>query len=132
MIYYRVALRSGQTTTWRWKSSLLTSLHSVMGLLNMYRGVPREHIRVFLSSSVEQMDDMLSRANQGLLSTAVTVDQLWDKNCMNWIEVRRLEVELGAGGDHDQLYNWSLPPSGSQVLAWTKLLARRERGELEP
>jgi hypothetical protein len=91
-------------------SGLLASLHSVMGLLNMYRCVPREHIRVFLSSLVERMDDMLSRANQGLLSTAVTVDQLWDKNCMSWIEVRRLEVELGAGGDHDQLYNWSLPP----------------------
>jgi hypothetical protein len=36
-----------------------------------------EHIRVFQSTSPEQMVAMLSRANQGLLST--TVDQLWDK-----------------------------------------------------
>ena len=132
MIYYRVALQGSQSATWRWKSSPLTSLHGVLGMLKLYHCVPNEHIRVFLSSSTKQMDKMLSRANQGLLSTAVTVDQLWDKNCVSWIEVRRLEVELGAGGDHDQLYNWSLPSSGSQVLAWTKLLARRERGELEP
>ncbi len=85
-----------QSTTWRWKSSPLTSLNGVLGLLNLYRCVPREHICVFLSSSTEQMDAMLSRANQGLLSTTITVDQLWDKHCMSWIEVRRLEVELGA------------------------------------
>jgi hypothetical protein len=131
MIYYRVALQGKQSATWRWKSCTLTSLDGVLGLLNLYRCVPREHIRVFLSSSPEQMDAMLSRANQGLLSTAITVDQLGDKHCMNWIEVRRLEVELGAGGDHDRPYTWSLPASGSQVLAWTKLRFLREHGEFE-
>ncbi len=131
MIYYRVALQGKQSATWRWKSSTLTSLDGVLGLLNLYRCVPREHIRVFLSSSTEQMDAMLSRANQGLLSTAITVDQLWDKHCMSWIEVRRLEVELGAGCDHDHPYIWSLPPSGPHVLAWTRLQALRERGEFE-
>ncbi len=128
MIYYRVALQGKQSATWRWKSNPLTSLDGVLGLLNLYRCVPREHIRVFLSSSTEQMDAMLSRANQGLLSTAITV---WDKHCMSWIEVRRLEVELGAGGNHDRPYTWSLPPSGPHVLAWTKLRALRERGEFE-
>ncbi len=129
MIYYRVALRESQTARWGWKSSLLTSLNAVLGLLKMYHCMPKEHMRVFLSSSAERMEEMLSRANQGLLSTAVTVDQLWDKHCMSWIEVRRLELELGAGGDHDRPYSWSLPASRSHVLAWTKLLARRERGE---
>ncbi|HAT47018.1 MAG TPA: hypothetical protein DDW33_09325 [Ktedonobacter sp.] len=129
MIYYRVALQGSQSALWRWKSIPFTSLHGVLGTLKLYHCVPNEHIRVFLSSSIEQMDEMLSRANQGLLSTAVRVDQLWDKHCVNWFEVRRLEVELGAGNDHDCPYTWSLPPSGPQVLAWTKLLARRERGE---
>lgn len=132
MIYYRVALRGSQSATWRWKSSPLTSLDGVLGWLHLYRCVPREHIRVFLSSSPGQMEAMLSRANQGLFSTAITVDQLWDKHCTSWIEVRRLEMELGAGGDHDQAYAWSLFSSGPQVLAWTKLLARREHGELVP
>jgi hypothetical protein len=132
MIYYRIALQGSQSASWRWKSSPLTSFDGVLGWLNMYRCVPREHIRVFLSTSPEQMEEMLCRANQGLLSTAVTVEQLWDKHCTSWIQVRRLEIELGAGGDHDQPYTWSLPPSSSHALAWTKLLARRERGEFVP
>jgi hypothetical protein len=132
MIYYRVALQESQSATWRWKSSLLTSLDTVLGVLNMYRCMPRERIRVFLCTSTGQMDEMLSRANQGLLSTAITVDQLWDKHCMSWANVSRLEIELGSGGDHDCPYTWSQPTSRSEVLAWTKLLARGERGELEP
>jgi len=132
MIYYRVALQGSQAATWHWKSSPLTSLESVLGMLNLYRCVSREHIRVFLSTSPGQMEEMLSRANQGLLSTAITTDQLWDKHRVSWIEVRRLELELGAGGDHDRPYTWSLTPSSAHVLAWTKLLARRERDEFVP
>lgn len=131
MIYYRVALQGSQSAPWRWKSIPLTSLLSVLGALKLYHCMPKERIRVFLSSSTEQMDEMLSRANQGLLSTAVSVDQLCERHCMNWFEVRRLEIELGAGGDHDCPYTWSSPPSGAQMLAWTKLLAGRERGEFE-
>jgi hypothetical protein len=132
MIYYRIALLGSQSATWRWKSSPLTSLDSVLGVLNLYRCMPKERLRVVLSTSPEHMEAMLCRANQGLLSTAITTDHLWDKHYMSWIEVRRLEVELGAGGDHDVPYTWSLPPTGSHVLAWTKLLARCERGEFEP
>ncbi len=132
MLYYRVAIQGSQSAAWHWKSSLLTSLDSVLGVLKLYRCVPRKHIRVFLSTSPGQMEEMLSRANQGLLSTAISTDQLWDRHCTSWIEVRRLEMELGAGGDHDQAYTWSLSSSGPHVLAWTKLLARRERGELVP
>jgi hypothetical protein len=131
MIYYRVALQGSQSATWRWKSPLFNSLHGVLGLLKLYRCVPRDHIRVFLSSSPEQMDAMLSRANQGLLSTAITIEQLWDTYCVSWIAVRRLEGELGAGCDHDHPYTWNLPPSGSQVRVWMKLRALRACGEFE-
>ncbi len=132
MIYYRVAMQGSQSATWRWQSSPLTSLHPVLGLLNMYRGMPKERIRVFLSTVPEQLDKMLSLINQGLLSTAVTVDQLWEKQSMSWFEIRRLEVELGAGGDHDRPYTWGLSPSGLHVLTWTKLRTQVERGELVP
>jgi hypothetical protein len=132
MIYYRVALQGNQSAIWRWKSGPFTTLDSVLGVLNLYRCVPREHIRVFLSSSLEQMEEMLARANQGLLSTAITVEQLWDRRCMNWIEVRRLEMELGAGGDHDCPYSSNVPTSNLPMLAWTKLRALRARGELVP
>jgi hypothetical protein len=49
---------------------------------------------------------------------------------MSALESRRLELESGAGGDHDVAYRFVLPPSMPQVLAWMRLLARRERGEL--
>lgn len=87
---------------------------------------------MFLSSSVEETDEMLTRENQGLLSTAITVDQLWDKNCMSTLEVRRLELELGSGRDHDSLYTFTLPTSTPQVLAWTRLLTKVHQGELQP
>jgi len=132
MIYYQVALRGSQSATWRWKSSPLTSLNGVLGVLKLYHCMLREHIRIFLTTSPEQMDAMLRQENQGLLSTAITVDQLWDRYRVSWIEVRRLEIELGAGGDHDQAYTWSLPPSAPHALAWTKLQALRERGAFEP
>ena len=45
-------------------------------------------------------------------------------------ESRRLELESRAGGDHDVPYRFVLPPSMPQVLAWMRLLASRERGEL--
>jgi hypothetical protein len=83
---------------------------------------------VILSTSAEQLEEMLRRENQGLLSTTITVDQLWDKYRVNWFEVRRMEIELGAGCDHDQPYLWSLSSASEYALAWTKLLSRRERG----
>jgi len=132
MIYYRIALWTGQPARWHWKSSPLTSLHPVLGMLNLYRCLPKGRIRVFLSTSPEQMEAMLSRANQGLLSTAITTDQLWDKHCTSWVEVKRLEMELGAGGDHDQAYAWSLSSSGPHVLAWITLLVRVQQGKLQP
>jgi hypothetical protein len=50
---------------------------------------------------------------------------------MSALEKRRLEQEYGAGGDHDVSYHFALPLSMPQVLAWTKLLGRVQRGELE-
>ena len=132
MIYYQVALRGSQSATWCWQSSPLTSLDGVLGVLKLYRCVPREHIRLFLSTSPDQMDAMLCKANQGLLSTAITIDQLYDKHSVGWIEVRRLEIELGAGGDHDCPYVWSVSLAAPHTFAWMKLLARRERGACEP
>jgi hypothetical protein len=51
---------------------------------------------------------------------------------MSALERRRLEQEYGAGGDHDVPYHFALPLSMPQVLAWTMLLGRVQRGELEP
>src|SRR5262249_44110605 len=55
-----------------------------------------------------------------------------DPGWMNALERRRLEFELGPGGDHDLPYRFALPCSMPQVLAWMRLLSRVSRGELEP
>jgi hypothetical protein len=51
---------------------------------------------------------------------------------MNALERRRFELEYGAGGDHDAPYTFSLPASWPLVLAWMKLLAKVQNGELYP
>ena len=130
MMYYRVAIRGSHLAIWHWKSPFFKSLHGVLGVLNLYRVMPEECIRVFLFTSTQQMDAMLKRANQGRMTTAIAVKQLWDAHSTNWMEVRRLEVELGEGGDQNQPYDMDPTLSSSQMLAWTTLLARRVRGEL--
>ena len=47
------------------------------------------------------------------------------------LDQRRLQMELGSGGDHDAPYRFSLPVSTPQLLAWIRLLARMEAGELQ-
>jgi hypothetical protein len=51
---------------------------------------------------------------------------------MSSLDRRRLEHELGAGGDHDVPYHFALPFSMPQVLAWIRLMGRVHRGELQP
>jgi hypothetical protein len=50
---------------------------------------------------------------------------------VSFLEKRRVELERGAGGDHDLPYRFTLPLSMPQVLAWVKLLAKISAGELE-
>jgi hypothetical protein len=172
-----VALERDQSPTWRWTSTVLTSLDGVFGFLRLYRIVPRDYLRVFFSSSVDYLNEMLARENQGLPSNSLTADQLFngskhidphemqrlesagrpgqdmgtavtsllgaqgwheqgqcvpDKGSTSMLERSWLAVELDGSADHDTPYHFSLPASLPQALAWTRLLARVQRGELEP
>jgi hypothetical protein len=51
---------------------------------------------------------------------------------LSGLESRRLALELGPGGDHDVPYHFVLPVELLPVLAWMRLLARIEQGELQP
>jgi hypothetical protein len=51
---------------------------------------------------------------------------------MGSLERGREDLESGTGGDHDLPYRFTLPISTLQVLAWMKLLARVQNGELHP
>ena len=48
------------------------------------------------------------------------------------LDRRRQELESGPGGDHDRPYNFGLPLSLPQVLAWMNLLVKVRSGEIEP
>jgi len=48
------------------------------------------------------------------------------------LERKRLEIESGAGGDHDLPYCFTLPVSTPQLLAWIRLQRRVQAGEVQP
>lgn len=132
MIYYRVAFRAEQPETWRWRSTALTSLQALLLLLRTYNNMPKDRIRVFISSSEEYMDEMLFRQNNGLVSSSVTADQMLSGKKISVLEVKRLELELSSAGDHDTPYTFALPASTAQMQSWTVLMAKVRRGELVP
>lgn len=48
------------------------------------------------------------------------------------LEARRLEMELGAGGDHDHPYIFSFPRALPETYAWIRLMVKVQRGDLDP
>jgi hypothetical protein len=200
---YRVAIQVDSSLTWQWKSTVLSSLNTLLQVLRLYRSLPQDRLRVFSSSSRESLEEQLVQENQGHSSPSVTAAHFlqerlnhlaelsggntttreksvpgdgihgdwhpiigvrelhgntrsrdarkdtaimsfaelynsvtsiyaFDTRSMSVLERRRLELELGPGGDHDVPHSFVLPPAMPQVLAWMRLLARIQRGELQP
>ena len=50
----------------------------------------------------------------------------------NLMRQTREELEWSSGGDYDTPYSFALPVSMPQTLAWVRLLAKVQRGELVP
>jgi hypothetical protein len=75
MVYYRMALRNRQTATWRWQTTVLTSLQAVLQLLRSYSTLPQDSIRMFTAASKEDLNEMLKRENTNLVSGSVTAAQ---------------------------------------------------------
>jgi hypothetical protein len=55
-----------------------------------------------------------------------------DERGVSLLEQRRVELERGAGGDHDTRYRFTLPISMPQALAWVKLMVRVQDEALQP
>jgi hypothetical protein len=55
-----------------------------------------------------------------------------DERGISVLEKRRVELERGAGGGDDIPYRFTLPTSLPQAFAWIKLLAKVQKGELQP
>ncbi len=56
-MYYRVAIQVDPLPTWQWRSTVLSSLHTLFQFLRLYRALPQDHLHVFSSSSREGMDE---------------------------------------------------------------------------
>jgi hypothetical protein len=74
-MYYRVAIQVDAQPTWQWKSTKLSSLNILLHWLQYYRVLPHDRLRIFSSSSREELNEQLVRENQGLLSTSVPATQ---------------------------------------------------------
>jgi len=72
-----------------------------------------------------------SRENKRTTSIPAETSPSSYESCVSPLEKRREEIERGAGGDHDLPYQFTLPTSMPQVLAWVKLLARVQQGDLQ-
>jgi hypothetical protein len=108
-----------------------------------------------LAQSILQQNDP-AQATQPAASTATWAKDIWEQHIamrtaqviqqgapnattgtaeglsVSVLDQKRLEVELGPGGDHDVPYSFALPVSMPQVLAWMRLLGKVQRGELVP
>jgi hypothetical protein len=126
-----VLIEEQSVVVWKWRSTLLTSPHALFTLLRAYSYIPKEQIRIFFASSESDMDEMLSRQNQGLVSSSVTADAFLAGQRMDMLDVRRLELEVGPLHDHDEPYVFTLPQEMKMYLAWVELMRKYEAGELE-
>ena len=74
-MYYRVATREDVAPTWQWKSTVLSSLNTLFQFLRLFRALPPDRLRVFSSTSREELAEQLEQENRGLSSYSVTATQ---------------------------------------------------------
>lgn len=75
-MFYRIAIRRegdnrGESLLWKWYSTVLGSLNSVLFFFHYYHALPLERLRVFSSSSREELKEQLMGENSGLGSNSV-------------------------------------------------------------
>jgi len=173
---YRVAMQTHTVPpVWQWKSTPLSSLDAVLRFLRLYHALPQDRLRVFSSTSREDLDEQFKRQqgamgmhsvtaaqflcerlispgdatretsaqkeqhNQKTGSGAVILSHSMNESSkraatldgVSRLDCRRLELERGAGGDHDPLYHFAFPLTWPQAHAWIVLLMQVQRGELQ-
>jgi hypothetical protein len=74
----------------------------------------------------------LQTASSGESAPPVISEARGNNRESNLIRLTREELEWSKSGDHDTPYTFTLPVSMRQALAWATLLAKVQRGELEP
>ena len=120
-MYYRVAIQVNASPTWQWKSTTLSSLLPVFQFLRRFHDLPQDHLRVFSSSSREEMDEQLKRENNGLESDSVTAAEFLQERMIGSQQVTSTTESIGSAVDerssetvtHDM--NVAGSPGGRQV-----------------
>ncbi len=92
-MYYRVATQVGSLPTWRWKSTVLSSLDTLFRHLRLSGGLSQECLWVFSSPSREGLQEQLVQENQGLSSHAVTAVQFLQERLLHPPEGMRSRAE---------------------------------------
>ena len=82
-MFYRVAIRYNTSTTWQWKSTTISSLTALFQFLRRYEKLAQDHLRVFSSPCIEEMDEQLARENSGFGSCSVTAAQFRQEHMMS-------------------------------------------------
>ena len=103
-MYYRVAwyqrpIQVHPLPSWQWKSTLLSSLQTLFQLLRLYSALPQDRLRVFSSSSCEDLDEQLLQENQGLGSPSVTAAQFLQERRIRSSEGTRATPEREEGAE---------------------------------
>ena len=86
-MYYRVAIQVDHLPAWQWKSTMLSELSALFQWLRLHRALPQDRLRVFSSTSREEMDEQLVRENQGLGSISATAAQFLHERMIGSPEV---------------------------------------------
>ena len=78
MTCYRLAVQDRYIVRWSWKTTPITSLKAMFELLRCYRALlPQDRIRICTASSKEELNEQLSRENNGLASGSITALARW-------------------------------------------------------
>ncbi|MHB8600463.1 MAG: hypothetical protein ACYDER_27100 [Ktedonobacteraceae bacterium] len=90
-MYYRVAIQTNSSPAWKWKSTVLSSLDVLFRFLKLHHTIPAHKLRIFTSTSREDMNEMLLREKNGLDSNSVTAEQFLLERHLHVWETERSE-----------------------------------------
>jgi hypothetical protein len=74
-MYYRIAIQVDAQPPWKWQSTVLSGLSSLLQWLQVYRAFSHERLRIFSSPLREALNAQLAWENQGLVSASVPAIQ---------------------------------------------------------
>jgi len=107
----------------------------ISGSLTAGEFLRERRLSVQVVSAPKTIEKLVRRSTAVAIDSSVRneypVSNLASAGNISLLDQRRLQLELGAGGDHDTPYRFSLPVSTPQLLAWTRLLGKVQAGEVQ-